>query len=96
MANGAASLRSGAGCTHGSDVLFPSAGIPLLTGLAKGAILRRANRLKVPCDLLATPRWLWVSTKAQYRNFYALLTIDRFEAQYLKLYAFFHWPAGEF
>jgi hypothetical protein len=53
MANSAASVRSGTRRTHGPDVLFPSADIPLLTGLAKGGILRCANRSKVPCDLLA-------------------------------------------
>jgi hypothetical protein len=34
--------------------------------------------------------------RVQYRSFYALLTIDRLEAQYRKLYAFFPSLAGEF
>jgi hypothetical protein len=32
--------------THGSDALFPSADIPILTGLAKGAILPMCQQIE--------------------------------------------------
>lgn len=47
MASGAASVRSGAGRIHGNAALFPSTDVPLLTGLAKGAILPMCQQIEI-------------------------------------------------
>ena len=88
MATRATSARSDTGHTHRSGALLSGADIRLLTGSAKGAILPMRQQIETALQLVGARHcWLRVSIKAQYCNFYALLTAGRVEAQYRKLYA---------